>query len=144
MSATLFRPSLCLARPLPALRCGLATSCAAQARLSSNPFDPFPRPFDPPPAPRGPVDALAHAPARAGETPAKLRARLTYQSRKRSSLESGLLLSTFARDFLPSMSLPQMREFDRLLAEPDADIYSWAVGKRDAPKRWHDSEVLDK
>ncbi len=141
MSATLLRPSLVLARP--ALRCGLATTCAAQARLSSNPFDPFPRPFDPPPVPRGPVDALP-APVRGGESPAKLRARLTYQSRKRSSLESGLLLSTFARDFLPSMSMPQMREFDRLLAEPDADIYSWAVGKRDAPKRWHDSEVLDK
>ncbi|BEI83496.1 hypothetical protein CcaverHIS002_0401000 [Cutaneotrichosporon cavernicola] len=118
----------------------ITTSCVAAARLSNNPFDPFPRPFDPPPVPRGPE--LTHS--RGGESSAKLRARLTYQSRKRSSLESGLLLSTFARDFLPGMTTPELREFDRLLAEPDADIYSWAVGKRDAPSRWNDSAVLDK
>ncbi|BEJ14393.1 hypothetical protein CspHIS471_0401600 [Cutaneotrichosporon sp. HIS471] len=119
----------------------LTTSCVAAARLSNNPFDPFPRPFDPPPVPRGPELTPS---SRGGESSAKLRARLTYQSRKRSSLESGLLLSTFARDFLPSMTTPELREFDRLLAEPDADIYSWAVGKRDAPSRWNDSAVLDK
>ncbi|GMK58635.1 hypothetical protein CspeluHIS016_0600770 [Cutaneotrichosporon spelunceum] len=135
---TLLRPSLCLLAPTlaptfaPARRT-LTTSCAVAARLSNNPFDPFPRPFDPPPVPRGPELNSG----RGGESSAKLRARLVYQSRKRSSLESGLLLSTFARDFLPGMTTPELREFDRLLSEPDADIYGWAVGKRDAPLRKH-------
>ena len=41
-----------------------------------------------------------------------LRARLVYQSRKRGTLESDLLLSTFARENLDSMSVEELREYD--------------------------------
>jgi len=43
-----------------------------------------------------------------------MRARLTYQSRKRGTLESDLLLSTFARDHLHSMSTEELREYDKV------------------------------
>jgi succinate dehydrogenase assembly factor 2 len=43
-----------------------------------------------------------------------LRARLLYQSRKRGTLESDLLLSTFARDYLSEMSDADMREYDKV------------------------------
>lgn len=43
-----------------------------------------------------------------------LRARLVYQSRKRGMLEGDLLLSTFAAENLPRMSLEELKEFDRV------------------------------
>ena len=43
-----------------------------------------------------------------------MRARLLYQSRKRGTLESDLLLSTFARDHLSEMSDAEMREYDKV------------------------------
>ncbi|KAG6841098.1 hypothetical protein C0991_001905 [Blastosporella zonata] len=79
---------------------------------------------------------------RPGESVDTLRARLVYQSRKRGTLESDLLLSTFARDNLGTMSEVELKEYDRLLDEADWDIYYWATGKRTPPERWTDSEIL--
>jgi len=43
-----------------------------------------------------------------------MRARLVYQSRKRGTLESDLLLSTFARDHLGSMDETELKEYDKV------------------------------
>lgn len=51
---------------------------------------------------------------RVGETVETLRARLVYQSRKRGTLESDLLLSTFAKEQLKVMSEGELKEFDRV------------------------------
>ena len=51
---------------------------------------------------------------RPNESPDRLRARLVYQSRKRGTLESDLLLSTFARDNLSGMSVVEMKEYDKV------------------------------
>lgn len=64
---------------------------------------------------------------RPGESKETLRARLVYQSRKRGTLESDLLLSTFARDHLGQMDETELKEYDKLLDEPDWDIYYWAT-----------------
>ncbi|KAK2791048.1 vesicle coat component [Onygenales sp. PD_10] len=64
---------------------------------------------------------------RQGEDAATMRARLLYQSRKRGTLESDLLLSTFASQNLPTMSASQLAEFDKFLDENDWDIYYWAT-----------------
>ncbi|KZS87240.1 DUF339-domain-containing protein [Sistotremastrum niveocremeum HHB9708] len=79
---------------------------------------------------------------RVNESLEKMRARLVYQTRKRGTLESDLLLSTFAHEFLHSMTLAQLKEFDLLLDENDWDIYYWATNKRDPPSRWADTELL--
>ncbi|KAB5590788.1 Succinate dehydrogenase assembly factor 2 [Ceratobasidium theobromae] len=81
---------------------------------------------------------------RPNETITSLRARLVYQTRKRGTLESDLLLSTFAKENLPKMSEKELREFDKLLDEPDWDIYYWAIDKRQPPKRWEGTELLEK
>ncbi|KAF9239819.1 mitochondrial protein [Melanogaster broomeanus] len=91
----------------------------------------------------------SHTPApqplpRPNESLQAMRARLVYQSRKRGTLESDLLLSTFARDHLPVMSEAEMREYDKLLDEPDWDIYYWSTGNRTPPERWSNSAILDK
>ncbi|KAI1783253.1 Flavinator of succinate dehydrogenase-domain-containing protein [Ganoderma leucocontextum] len=79
---------------------------------------------------------------RPGESVETMRARLVYQSRKRGTLESDLLLSTFARERLGAMSEGELREFDKLMDEPDWDIYYWATGKKTPPERWEGSSVL--
>ncbi|KAJ4306169.1 Succinate dehydrogenase assembly factor 2 mitochondrial [Collariella sp. IMI 366227] len=64
---------------------------------------------------------------RVGEDPATMRARLLYQSRKRGTLESDLLLSTFASAHLATMTPAQLTEYDLFLDENDWDIYYWAT-----------------
>lgn len=49
------------------------------------------------------------------------------QSRKRGTLESDLLLSTFADTNLPRMTTAQMAQYDLFLDENDWDIYYWAT-----------------
>ncbi|OAP61924.1 hypothetical protein AYL99_04127 [Fonsecaea erecta] len=64
---------------------------------------------------------------RTGEDLPTMRARLLYQSRKRGTLESDLLLSTFAAENLSSMNRTQLEQYDFLLDENDWDIYYWAT-----------------
>ncbi|KAI5306816.1 succinate dehydrogenase assembly factor 2 [Ascosphaera atra] len=64
---------------------------------------------------------------RQGEDTATTRARLLYQSRKRGTLETDLLLSTFAKAYLPNMTPAQLHAYDSLLDENDWDIYYWAT-----------------
>jgi len=49
------------------------------------------------------------------------------QSRKRGTLESDLLMSTFADANLPKMTMAQMAQYDLFLDENDWDIYYWAT-----------------
>ncbi|KIV82163.1 hypothetical protein PV11_04291 [Exophiala sideris] len=64
---------------------------------------------------------------RTGEDLTTMRARLLYQSRKRGTLESDLLLSTFAAENLSSMNKTQLEQYDLFLDENDWDIYYWAT-----------------
>ncbi|KAI0451692.1 Flavinator of succinate dehydrogenase-domain-containing protein [Xylaria acuta] len=70
---------------------------------------------------------------RVGEDEETIRARLIYQSRKRGILETDLLLSTFADQYLPTMSQEQMLEYDLFLDENDWDIYYWATQEEPSP-----------
>lgn len=88
--------------------------------------DPFPLPFDPAllAQQQRPRHDQAEAEMaqwqaiqpikRVGEDDNKMRARLVYQTRKRGMLENDLLLSTFAKNELPSMTREQMEEFDKV------------------------------
>ncbi|KAL9532452.1 Succinate dehydrogenase assembly factor [Sphaerulina musiva] len=64
---------------------------------------------------------------RTGEDINTMRARLVYQSRKRGTLESDLLLSTFADENLGTMSAKQLQQYDLFLDENDWDIYYWVT-----------------
>ncbi|KAI5297597.1 hypothetical protein KEM56_004687 [Ascosphaera pollenicola] len=64
---------------------------------------------------------------RDGEDIATTRARLLYQSRKRGTLETDLLLSTFASAYLPRMDHSQLQTYSSFLDENDWDIYYWAT-----------------
>ncbi len=51
---------------------------------------------------------------RPGESIETTRSRLVYQSRKRGTLESDLLLSTFAQEHLGTMNAEELFEFDKV------------------------------
>ena len=51
---------------------------------------------------------------RPGEELETMRARLVYQSRKRGTLETDLVLSTFAKENLGRMGKEEMEEFDKV------------------------------
>ncbi|KAK0638762.1 Flavinator of succinate dehydrogenase-domain-containing protein [Cercophora newfieldiana] len=70
---------------------------------------------------------------RTDETPETTRARLLYQSRKRGTLESDLLLSTFAAANLSKMTPEQLTQYDLFLDENDWDIYYWATQEAAPP-----------
>lgn len=79
--------------------------------------DPWPLPHTPEhlESTKSPTNVAPPTPlARPNETLNTMRARLVYQSRKRGTLESDLLLSTFARDQLSEMNEAEMREFDKV------------------------------
>jgi succinate dehydrogenase assembly factor 2 len=71
------------------------------------------------------------------------RARLVYQSRKRGTLENGLLLSTFASQHLNKLTAEQLNKYDLLINQPsnDWDIYYWIVRKNKVPKEY-DTDVM--
>ncbi|KAI0001365.1 Flavinator of succinate dehydrogenase-domain-containing protein, partial [Russula compacta] len=109
--------------------------------------DPWPMPHTPEhiASTASPADLPPPSPLpRPGEPVETTRARLVYQSRKRGTLESDLLLSTFAQEHLGTMDAEELSEFDKLMDEPDWDIYYWATGKRTPPERWVGSKVLEK
>jgi hypothetical protein len=92
---------------------------------SSRPFsastpacaDPWPLPHTPEhlESTKTPEDIPPPAPLlRPNESIETMRARLVYQSRKRGTLESDLLLSTFARDALAGMGEEELREYDKV------------------------------
>ncbi|KAF8471520.1 Flavinator of succinate dehydrogenase-domain-containing protein [Gautieria morchelliformis] len=109
--------------------------------------DPYPLPLSSTALVSHPPETLDPLPPpieRNDESLQTLRARLVYQSRKRGTLEADLLLSTFAGEHLRHMDEAELREFDKLMDEPDWDIYYWAIGKRDPPARWIHSSLFAK
>lgn len=134
-------------RPPPSvmsLRRVLARTLSSSARSWK---DPWPLPHTPQhiASTTTPSDVAPPQPIpRPHESIDTMRARLVYQSRKRGTLESDLLLSTFARDHLHAMAIPELSEYDKLLDESDWDIYYWATGNRTPPDRWASSPLLQK
>jgi succinate dehydrogenase assembly factor 2 len=104
---------------LPALReatrPAFARTLTASARIAK---DPWPLPHTPEhlASTVTPEDISALPPLpRPNEPIERTRARLVYQSRKRGTLESDLLLSTFAQEHLPTMGAEELHEYDKVM-----------------------------
>lgn len=78
------------------------------------------------------------------ETTEVKRARLLYQSRKRGMLENGLILSTFASEYLNKMSENQLDLYDNLINQVsnDWDIYYYATNIKEIPTEYN-NEIMD-
>lgn len=80
-------------------------------------------------------------PAVPPETSEARRRRLIYRSRYTGMKETDLLLGPFAVRHVPGFSLEQLDRYERLLAEPDPDIFDWAIGRQAVPPE-HDNDVM--
>jgi antitoxin CptB len=61
------------------------------------------------------------------------RKRLLYQSLYRGCKETDILIGSYARSALGTMSEEGLALFEALLEESDADIYQWIIGAKPEP-----------
>ena len=67
--------------------------------------------------------------------------RLRFRAWRRGFREADLILGPFADSHGPSLTQTQLDTFERLLEQPDPDLYAWIVGQADAPDEF-DTDVL--
>ena len=67
--------------------------------------------------------------------------KLRFRAWRRGFREADLILGPFADRHLPSLTPPQLDEFETLLDQPDHDLYGWIIGQSPAPQPF-DGEVL--
>lgn len=75
------------------------------------------------------------------EAPDIRRKRLLFRSWHRGTREADLLLGSFAEEHLAGMSEAQLDRYEALLAENDAELFDWIIGRASPPPE-HDGEVL--
>jgi len=68
-----------------------------------------------------------------------MRARLLYQSRKRGMAENDILISTFAKQYLPGFDAKQLTLYDDIINKPsnDWDLYYWMTGASPIPDEFN-------
>jgi antitoxin CptB len=70
------------------------------------------------------------------ETPEHRVKRLHMRSMRRGIKEMDLILSSFARAHLATMSDSDLALYDRMLDENDHDLYQWVTGQRAASETY--------
>ena len=60
--------------------------------------------------------------------------KLRFRAWRRGFREADLILGPFADTHLPSLTPPQLDEFETLLDQPDHDLYGWIIGQSPAPQ----------
>jgi len=61
------------------------------------------------------------------------RRRLIFRSDHRGTKEMDLLLGSFAKKHVPSMTEDELAQFDEILKENDPNLYNWVTGKEPEP-----------
>ncbi len=69
------------------------------------------------------------------------RRRLIHRSLYTGMKETDLLLGPFAQRHVPDFSAEQLDRYERLLEEPDPDIFDWATRRQAVPER-HEHDVM--
>lgn len=63
----------------------------------------------------------------------KRRRRLIYRATHRGTREADLIIGQFAIAFVPTMTIYEMDDFERILKLPDADLILWLAGSKTIP-----------
>jgi antitoxin CptB len=67
---------------------------------------------------------------------------ISYRAWRRGFREADLILGPFADAWLSRLSAAQLDAFERLLDQPDQDLYAWIIGQSPAPTAF-EGPVLD-
>ena len=68
--------------------------------------------------------------------------KLQYRAEHRGFREADIIIGGFARQHLHELSDAQLDEFERLIDQPDPDLYAWIIGREPTPEAF-DGEVMD-
>lgn len=60
--------------------------------------------------------------------------KLLYQSKNRGCKETDLILGAFAEEYLDTMNLQQLEEYQRILELYDGDLYNYITKKSQLPE----------
>jgi succinate dehydrogenase assembly factor 2 len=82
----------------------------------------------------------------------KLRKKLMYQSKERGTLETCLLIGSFAEDHLTRLTEDQLKAYDKLLQQmgnlhslrltfEDTDLFDWITDKKKVPPEY-DNQMM--
>jgi antitoxin CptB len=69
--------------------------------------------------------------------------KLRFRAWRRGFREADLILGPFADKHVQSMSEAELVEFERLLDQPDQDLYGWIIGALPTPAAL-DGELLNR
>jgi antitoxin CptB len=67
--------------------------------------------------------------------------KVCFRAARRGFLEADLILGPFAAEQVGSMPPAELEEFERLLDQPDQDLYGWIVGLKPTPEAF-DTELM--
>ena len=62
--------------------------------------------------------------------------KLLYRADHRGFREADIIIGGFARKHLAELSEAQLDEFERLIDQPDQDLYAWIIGREPAPEEF--------
>jgi antitoxin CptB len=68
--------------------------------------------------------------------------KLKYRAEHRGFREADIIIGGFAEKHMRALSPAQLDEFERLIDQPDQDLYAWIIGKEPTPEAF-DGEVMD-
>jgi antitoxin CptB len=68
--------------------------------------------------------------------------KLKFRAWHRGIVENDLILGPFADNNLERLSPDQVDEFERLLEQPDQDLYAWIIGREPTPEAI-EGELMD-
>lgn len=78
------------------------------------------------------------------ETTEILRKRLRYQSWHRGCKETDVILGHFCDAHVEQMNEAELREFEMILQQDDADLYRWLTGEQAIPTALNGNRVLQR
>jgi antitoxin CptB len=64
------------------------------------------------------------------------RRRILFRARRRGVREMDLVMGRFADAHLPTMSEPELAEFERLLDVPEPQVLAWIIGGEPPPSEF--------
>ena len=70
--------------------------------------------------------------------------RLYYRSCNRGCKETDVFIGAFAQAYLYSFNQTELKEYEEILEEPDADILDWVTGRKPRPEKYAESTVMDR
>ncbi len=69
------------------------------------------------------------------------RKRLIYQSQYRGVKENDIILGRFAQAHMDTLDAQGLDDYEKLLQQPDNDIYDWVAGREPVPAEF-DTPVM--